>query len=148
MANGKPGAPKGGKMARMTVAQAVAAVRAGKVLAMPAMIDLLQDAMHWFWVAQERAMADESHLEALIGRRNEALRVAEACAPYMHPRMSSVDFKAEITEIQSVIRAPEIAKTADNWSEANKGMGVHLIDVTPEKKSNKLDSNGSNGKSN
>jgi hypothetical protein len=50
----------------------------------------------------------------------------------MHPRLASVDFVAKDETRQTVLRAPELIRTAEEWEEQNRKMGL-LIDVTPSK---------------
>lgn len=46
--------------------------------------------------------------------RDERMDAAKAAAPYVHPRLSQVDSRAQVTH-NYVARIPEPAKSADEW---------------------------------
>ena len=133
--------PKGTKLGMLTTAQAVQAVREGRWLPLPALLECLNDSMIRYLRVRSKVQTEEGlltpnyadHMQEVVARMMEAKDVAVAAIRYVSPALATVDFKADITAIQSVIRAPEIAKTADNWSKENENMGVTMIDVTPNK---------------
>jgi hypothetical protein len=74
----------------------------------------------------------EAHMPELKEKQEMVMNVATRAAPYMHPRLASVDFVAKDETRQTVVRAPELVESAKEWEEQNRKMGL-LIDVTPSK---------------
>jgi hypothetical protein len=118
-----------------------AAKRAGKTLPLDAMLEALQDAVAIYRAAKGKVLDENTgvllagasdHMPDLKEKMQLVMDVATRAAPYMHPRLASVDFVAKDETRQTVVRAPELIRTADEWAEQNRKMGL-LIDVTPSK---------------
>jgi hypothetical protein len=107
-------------------------------LPLDAMLEALQDALAIYRPARAKVLDAngaqrpdaEAHMPELKEKMQLVMNVATRAAPYMHPRLASVDFVAKDETRQTVVRAPELIRTADEWEEQNRKMGL-LIDVPP-----------------
>jgi len=128
-------------MARISVNEAMEAMRKGQILPMPAMLEVLQ-----VYKAMFRAVARQCvdlkgevredappELQKLLYERGEAyLHAAQLAAPYLHPKLATVDFVASDEVKRSVIRAPAVTSDSNSWDAENRAQGL-IIDVTPGK---------------
>ena len=114
-------------------------MRAGKTLPLDAMMEALQDALVLYRETRAKVIDEATrtltpvaaeHLAELKERFDLIMNVATKAAPYMHPRLATVDFIAKDETRQMVVRAPELVRTAKEWEEQNRKMGL-LNDVTP-----------------
>jgi len=136
---------KFGARAKLTGAQVVAAVRAGQVMPLPVMLELLQDALSIYRAARAKVLTDEGllqanaadHMEEVVARMQNVMEVAKAAAPFVHPKLATVGFVAPGEQPRMVVRLPEVAKSAEEWTQQNqRRLGLTEIELDPLKKPN------------
>jgi len=77
------------------------------------------------------------HMEEVVARMQNVMEVAKAAAPFVHPKLATVDFVAPGEQHRMVVRVPEVAKSAEEWTQQNqRRLGLTEIELDPLKKPN------------
>ena len=101
----------------------------------------MQDAVSIYRAARAKVLTDEGllqanagdHMEEVVARMQNVMEVAKAAAPFVHPKLATIDFVAPGEQHRMVVRVPEVAKSAEEWTRQNRRP---VIELDPLKKPN------------